>query len=60
MCITMTVLDLVYVSMGLSKLAQVVILLIYICEMPGLNLGQDTDYPDRYFVAFLNPSKQML
>lgn len=53
----MTVLDLVHMSMGLSKLVGSA--LICICEMPGSDLAKDTDCPDVFYV-FLSPSKEML
>jgi hypothetical protein len=35
-------------------------LLLYIQEISGSNLNPETGYPDRFFVVFLSPSKQML
>jgi len=44
----------------LSKVAEVVVLLTYIQEVPFSNLGQDTDYPDGlFFVILLILSRQM-
>jgi hypothetical protein len=43
----------------MSKKLQVMPL-IYIQEVPGLNLSKNTSYPDWSFVVFLSPSRQML
>jgi hypothetical protein len=31
-----------------------------IYDVMGSNLGWDNDYPDRFFVCFLSPSRQIL
>jgi hypothetical protein len=43
-----------------SKLDEVVTLLPYIWEMPGLNLGWDTSSPGLGFSCFSSVSRQML
>jgi hypothetical protein len=35
-------------------------LLFRIREVPGSILGPETGYPDRFFLVFLSPSKQIL
>jgi hypothetical protein len=43
----------------LRKMAHVVNDSNCIWKMPGLNLGQDTEYYDKMFIVFLCPSTQM-
>jgi hypothetical protein len=33
--------------------------LLCIRKVPGSNIGPETGYPDRFFVDFLRPSRQM-
>jgi hypothetical protein len=42
-----------------TELAQAAALLIYMWEVPGLNVGWDTDYLPEVFVVSLSPFRQI-
>lgn len=60
MPITLVILKILIDLFSTVQVVSVVTLLTFICEVPKLNLSQDTNYRVRNFMVIISPSRKML